>query len=116
MLRDAHTVSFDDLYRQINACDSKPGITQIDILAFTPPFDIVFGIISRKHSLTAAEFAIEFDLTEVQAKQVIDMLVKKGYLTTDDSDDTAYQTAFKINYARKKPCKATTNIWKTLDL
>ena len=115
MFKDAHAVSFNDLYRQINACDSKPGITQIDILSFTPPLDTVFNIISRKNSLTAAEFAIEFGLTEGQAKRVVAMLVDKGYLAADDSGDSA-KPLFKINYARKKPRKAATNIWDTLDL
>ena len=115
MLKDTHDVTFNKLYRQINTSDNKPGITQIDILAFAPPLDTIFNTFSHQHCLTAAEFAIEFDLTEAQAKQLVDMLVNKGYLVANETGD-CIGTAYKINYARKKPRKATTNIWDTLDI
>ncbi len=113
MLKDTPAVSFNDLYRQINACDSKTGITQIDILALTPPLDIIFNTISRENCLTAAEFAIEFDLSEIETMQLINMLIDKGYLVACQTNNT--ETAYKINYTRSKPRKLKTDIWDTLD-
>ena len=114
MLKDTSNISFDDLYHEIDASDSKPGITHVDILLFSPPLDTVFNTLSRKNSLTTAEFAIEFGLTDEEVKQLIDMLIDKGYLAADEAGENA-EITYRINYARKKPRKAATGIWDTLD-
>ena len=89
-------IAFADLERQLADLAPVKGIAPVDILqlpaAITPAVRKMM-----RHGMTLAELAQELDLSADQARQVGDMLVEKGFLTSQlqgDSGDTIYKVYF----------------------
>jgi len=89
-------IAFADLQRQLAELAPVKGIAPVDILqlpaAITPAVRKMM-----RHGLTLAELAQELDLSLDRARQVGDLLVDKGFLTSQqqgDRDDTIYKVYF----------------------
>ena len=89
-------IAFADLKRQLADLAPVKGIAPVDILqlpaAITPAVRKMM-----RHGLTLAELAQELDLSSDQARQVGDMLVEKGFLSSQlqgDSGDPIYKVYF----------------------
>jgi hypothetical protein len=93
-------ISFTDLQRQLAALAPVKGIAPVDILqlpaAITPAVRKMM-----RHGLTLAELAQELDLSLDQARQVGDLLVDKGFLTSQQQGDSG-DTIYKVYFARMR--------------
>jgi hypothetical protein len=93
-------IAFTDLQRQLAELAPVKGIAPVDILqlpaAITPAVRKMM-----RHGLTLAELAQELDLSLDQARQVGDMLVDKGFLTSQQQGDSG-DTVYKVYFARMR--------------
>jgi hypothetical protein len=92
--------AFADLQRQLAELAPVKGIAPVDILqlpaAITPAVRKMM-----RHGLTLAELARELDLSLDQARQVGDLLVDKGFLTSQQQGDSG-ATIYKVYFARMR--------------
>ncbi len=92
--------TFVDLQRQLAELAPVKGIAPVDILqlpaAITPAVRKMM-----RHGLTLAELAQELDLSLDQARQVGDMLVDKGFLSSQQQGDSG-DTIYKVYFARMR--------------
>ena len=93
-------IAFADLQRQLAELAPVKGIAPVDILqlpaAITPAVRQMM-----RHGLTLAELAQELDLCLDQARQVGDLLVDKGFLTSQQQGDSG-DTIYKVYFARMR--------------
>jgi len=93
-------IAFADLERQLAELAPVKGIAPVDILqlpaAITPAVRKMM-----RHGLTLAELAQELDLSLDQARQVGDLLVDKGFLTSQQQGDSG-DTIYKVYFARMR--------------
>jgi hypothetical protein len=93
-------IAFTDLQRQLAELAPVKGIAPVDILqlpvAITPAVRKMM-----RHGLTLAELAQELDLGLDQARQVGDLLVDKGFLTSQQQGDSG-DTIYKVYFARMR--------------
>ena len=92
--------AFADLQRQLAELAPVRGIAPVDILqlpaAITPAVRQMM-----RHGLTLAELAQELDLSVDQARQVGDLLVDRGFLTSQQQGDSG-DTIYKVYFARMR--------------
>jgi len=92
--------AFADLQRQLAELAPVKGIAPVDILqlpaAITPAVRKMM-----RHGLTLAELAQELDLSLDQARQVGDLLVDKGFLTSQQQGDSG-DIIYKVYFARMR--------------
>jgi hypothetical protein len=92
--------AFADLQRQLAELAPVKGIAPVDILqlptAITPAVRKMM-----RHGLTLAELAQEVDLSLDQARQVGDLLVDKGFLTSQQQGDSG-DTIYRVYFARMR--------------
>jgi len=93
-------IAFADLQRQLAALAPVKGIAPVDILqlpdAITPAVRKMM-----RHGLTLADLAQELDLPLDQARQVGDILVEKGFLTSQQQGDSA-DLIYKVYFTRMR--------------
>ena len=93
-------IAFADLQRQLAELAPVKGIAPVDILqlpaAITPAIRKMM-----RHGLTLAALAQELDLSLDQARQVGDLLVDKGFLTSQQPGDSG-DTIYKVHFARMR--------------
>ena len=93
-------IAFADLQRQLAELAPVKGIAPVDILqlpaAITPAVRKMM-----RHGLTLAELAQELDLSLDRARQVGDLLVDKGFLTSQQQGDSG-DTIYKVYFARMR--------------
>ena len=93
-------IAFADLQRQLAELAPVKGIAPVDILqlpaAITPAIRKMM-----RHGLTLAELAQELDLSLDEARQVGDLLVDKGFLTSQQQGDSG-DTIYKVYFARMR--------------
>ena len=92
--------TFVDLQRQLAELAPVKGIAPVDILQLPAAITPVIRKMMR-HGLTLAELAQELDLSLDQARQVGDLLVDKGFLTSQQQDDSG-DTIYKVYFARMR--------------
>ena len=93
-------IAFADLERQLAELAPVKGIAPVDILQLP---DAVTPAVRKmmRHGLTLAELAQELDLSLDQARQVGDLLVDKGFLTSQQQGDSG-DTIYKVYFARMR--------------
>jgi len=93
-------IAFADLQRQLAELAPVKGIAPVDILqlpaAITPAVRKMM-----RHGLTLAELAQELDLSLDRARQVGDLLVDKGFLTSQQQGDSG-DTIYRVYFARMR--------------
>lgn len=93
-------IAFADLQRQLAELAPVKGIAPVDILqlpaAITPAIRKMM-----RHGLTLAELAQELDLSLDEARQVGDLLVDKGFLTSQQQGDSG-DTIYRVYFARMR--------------
>jgi len=93
-------IAFADLQRQLAELAPVKGIAPVDILqlpaAITPAVRKMM-----RHGLTLAELAQELDLSLDEARQVGDLLVDKGFLTSQQQGDSG-DTIYRVYFARMR--------------
>ena len=93
-------IAFADLQRQLADLAPVKGIAPVDILqlpaAITPAVRQMM-----RHGLTLAELAQELDLSLDRARQVGDLLVDKGFLTSQQQGDSG-DTIYRVYFARMR--------------
>ena len=93
-------IAFADLQRQLAELAPVKGIAPVDILqlpaAITPAIRKMM-----RHGLTLAELAQELDLSLDRARQVGDLLVDKGFLTSQQQGDSG-DTIYRVYFARMR--------------
>jgi hypothetical protein len=93
-------IAFADLQRQLAELAPVKGIAPVDILqlpaAITPAVRKMM-----RHGLTLAELAQELDLSLDQARQAGDLLVDKGFLTSQQQGDSG-DTIYRVYFARMR--------------
>jgi len=93
-------LAFADLQRQLAELAPVKGIAPVDILQLP---DAVTPAVRKmmRHGLTLAELAQELDLSLDQARQVGDMLVGKGFLTSQQQEDSG-DLIYRVYFARMR--------------
>jgi hypothetical protein len=93
-------IVFADLQSQLAELAPVKGIAPVDILqlpaAITPAVRKMM-----RHGLTLAELAQELDLSLDQARQVGDLLVDKGFLTSQQQGNSS-DLVYKVYFARMR--------------
>ena len=80
-------VVFDELMHALEQVDPVEGVTPIDVLDLPDPLGRVFGHLVRKGWMTSVDLAAEMGLQEYQARQVAELMVRKGFLLKEARDD-----------------------------
>jgi len=93
-------IAFADLERQLADLAPVKGIAPVDILQLPAAITPVVRKMMR-HGLTLAQLAQELDLSSDEARQVGDMLVDKGFLTSQQQGDSG-DTIYKVYFARMR--------------
>jgi len=93
-------IAFTDLQRQLAELAPVKGIAPVDILQLPATITPAVRKMMR-HGLTLAELAQELDLSLDQARQVGDLLVDKGFLTSQQQGDSG-DTIYKVYFARMR--------------
>ncbi len=93
-------IAFADLQRQLAELAPVKGIAPVDILqlpaAVTPAVRKMM-----RHGLTLADLAQALDLSLDEAHQVGDLLVEKGFLTSQQQGDSG-DLVYKVYFARMR--------------
>jgi hypothetical protein len=93
-------LAFADLERQLAELAPVKGIAPVDILQLPTAITPVVRRMMR-HGLTLAELAQELDLSSDEARQVGDLLVDKGFLTSQQQGDSG-DTIYRVYFARMR--------------
>jgi hypothetical protein len=93
-------IAFADLQRQLADLAPVKGIAPVDILELP---DAVTPAVRKmmRHGLTLTELAQELELSADQARQVGDMLIEKGFLTSQQQGDSG-DLIYKVYFARMR--------------
>jgi hypothetical protein len=100
-------LAFADLQRQLAELAPVKGIAPVDILqlpaAVTPAVRRMM-----RHGLTLAELAQELELSLDEAHQVGDLLVEKGFLTSQQGDSGG--VTYRVYFARMRGQNITVDL------
>lgn len=91
---------FADLQRELAALAPVKGIAPVDILELPPAVTPAVRKMMRR-ALTLSELAAELDLNLEEAQQVGEILVEKGFLTSQREGDLA-DPIYKVYFARMR--------------
>ena len=90
---------FEQLHTAIAALPTVAGIVPVDLLSVPQPLGGAIRGLVRNKAMDTDELAEVIGVTPDEARQLIDLLVEKGYLLTVDGD-SGDRPRFCIRYAR----------------
>lgn len=106
---------FEQIYQKISGIPKQNGISQVDVMTLPALLAEIFTKIMRHGQLTESEFAAELNITRSQIRQLGQLLVEKGYLSTAPGSAGSEQI-YRVNFTHHRKRRVPTNVWKKLDL
>jgi hypothetical protein len=92
---------FESLWQAVNQLKSVAGVLPMDVLDMPDPLGGIIRKFVRMGGMSLAEFAVDLDMDQDQARRVGDVLVQKGYLNVEDHAQDG-QVTYRIYLARMR--------------
>lgn len=93
---------FDTLRTAVNALERVEGITPINLLDLPPPLNDALRQLTRQSSMTLEDLANVVGLPVDQMLTLAELLVSKGYLTSESQSSTTGNLVFRLYFARMR--------------
>jgi predicted ArsR family transcriptional regulator len=91
---------FESLQQTLAQLDRVEGVTVVDIMKLPSPLDVVLKRM-LKEALSLSTLAAELQLSAEQTRQVMDLLIEKGFVKAEDQSDHGGEV-YKIYFARTR--------------
>ncbi|MBU0496044.1 MAG: hypothetical protein KKA73_05790 [Chloroflexi bacterium] len=102
---------FGRLQTELEIRERVEGITPTDLLDLPTDLRRVINIVMRQRQMSLTDIVFELDLRPSEAREVLDLLVDKGYLRVFEVDgEQQYKTFLGRRRARDVPL----DIWEAL--
>jgi hypothetical protein len=114
-------MDFAAVLEMVGRLDEVEGVTMLNVYELPEGLAHILTEVMRGRSLTVAEFGEVLSLTAVQAEQLGDLLVRKGFLQTrqqmdDGADGEAGTKFYRVQFERPKRRNMSSAVWDKLDL
>ncbi len=93
---------FDTLRAAVNALERVEGITPINLLDLPHPLNEALRQLTRQSSMTLEDLANAVGLPPDQMLMLAEMLVDKGYLTSEKRSSVTGNLVFRLYFARMR--------------
>ncbi len=101
---------FDSIGKKIKAQES--GIRVSDLLSLPRDLRRIMNRAIRDQEITVQTAAEQAGVSPVEAQQMLDLLVEKGYLQRTEEEG---KTTYNVSYGRTHPKDIPGSLWATLE-
>lgn len=102
----------DRLQGELDAPDQNNGLSPIDLLDIPEGLAAVVNRVIRSKGMKAEDIAKEIGKSDLEARQLLDDLVEKGYLRRVELDAEIW---YKVQFGRKADKALSQHLWSALD-
>jgi DNA-binding MarR family transcriptional regulator len=103
---------FDRLQDEIDSREQQEGISPADLLDLPPGLASVIKKIVRRNGMKLSEVAEALEQTPEEAQQMLDELLKKGYVRQVEVKNEIW---YKARFAQKRGRELPQDFWSALD-
>lgn len=112
-------MDFETLLTAVTELSPVKGVTLLNVYDLPDELAHVLTEVMRGRSLSVADFAETLSFTAVQAEQVGDVLVEKGFLQVRQRPDLlegGQIKMYRVQFERPKRRNLSSKVWDKLDL
>jgi DNA-binding IclR family transcriptional regulator len=95
-------VPFRTLRKKIQHLPEVQGVSALDILELPDEIGALIRKMSNEKTMTLPEVAEHLGFPRKRTKSVMTLLVRKGYMTTQESDSPEGPMRYRVAYARMR--------------
>lgn len=101
--------TFEALQQELAGLTKMDGVTVVEIMALPEPLAATLRKM-MKESLSLAALTAEIQLPVDETRQIMEILIEKGYVKTEDQSDQGGQV-YKVYFARTRKQKLPANLF-----
>jgi predicted ArsR family transcriptional regulator len=101
--------NFETLQQTLAGLDRVEGVTVIDVMKLPAPLDIVLRRM-MKEPLSLSALSAELQLPVDETHQLMDLLIEKGFVKTEDQSDHGGQV-YRVYFARTRKLSLPDNLF-----
>jgi hypothetical protein len=113
-------MNFAAVLEMVGRLDEVEGVTMLNVYELPEGLAHILTEVMRGRALTVGEFGEVLSLTAVQAEELGDLLVRKGFLQMRQQPDEAVggelAKFYRVQFERPKRRNMSSAVWDKLDL
>ncbi len=106
--------TLERLLQELATWPKVEGITMADVLELSEPLSTALRKMTVAGSMSLHELATELMLSAVETRQVGEVLVEKGFVSSK-SERVSTEVTYQINLARTRSRDLPSAVWQALD-